>query len=144
MYVLIVLPDVPLLDKNAGVVDGLGQTSLENTGLQATVQELLYGETKHVIEFVLGLGEEAQAHQATQKGGTLEHALGVLLGEGEECTGDSAHLGEGVLCAPDLLLAAKSILAEEFHLAVDAFLLEGTARDARHFTVVMVVFTHVC
>ena len=44
------IPDVPLLDKDTGVVDGLGKTGLEDLGLQAALQEILELEGKYVIE----------------------------------------------------------------------------------------------
>lgn len=92
-------PDVALLDQDARVVDGLGQTLLEDAGLQAAVQELLDREVQHVIELLLvlrkhigvshprlrvassacaHLSEHTLAGQAAQQGSTLEHALGVL------------------------------------------------------------------
>jgi nucleoside-triphosphatase THEP1 len=41
---------VTLADQNASVVDALGQTELEDTRLQAALEEVLDLERKHVVE----------------------------------------------------------------------------------------------
>ena len=72
------LPDVATADQHTRVVDGLRQTSAEQSGLQPTIQELLDCQTQHVIELLLVLGQNAHAGQTPQKGLTLEDTLGVL------------------------------------------------------------------
>ena len=62
------LPDVPLPDEDAGVVNGFGEAELENLSLKTALQEVLDGETQDVIEFHLGLVQHADAHQTTQQG----------------------------------------------------------------------------
>ena len=44
-----------LADEHAGVVDGLGESSLKDEGLQPSLQEVLNGQGEHVIELVLVL-----------------------------------------------------------------------------------------
>jgi hypothetical protein len=45
-----ILPDMALAQQDTGVVDGLGQTKLEDLGLEAALQEVLNleGVGKHV------------------------------------------------------------------------------------------------
>jgi len=42
--------DVTLTDQHTGVVDGLGQTTLEDESLEATLHEVLEVEGQHVIQ----------------------------------------------------------------------------------------------
>lgn len=119
--------DVALADQDAGVVDGLGEALLVDLGLEAALEELLGGELEDGVEVELVVGEEAVAGHAAEEGGALEDALGVLGVEGEEGPGGLAELGQGVLDAPDLALAAEAVLADELELGVEALLLVGTA-----------------
>ena len=48
------LPDVTLTDQHTGVVDGLGQATLEHEGLEATLHEVLNLEGQNVIETLRG------------------------------------------------------------------------------------------
>ena len=57
-----------LLDQHTGVMDWLGQAEFEDLGLETTLQEVLNLETKNVIELHLILGEDTDAHKATEKG----------------------------------------------------------------------------
>lgn len=115
-----------LADEDTGVMDGLREALLENLGLEAALEELLGGELEDEIELQLVLGEEAVAVHATEEGGALEDALGILGVEGEEGTRGLAELGQGVLAAPDLALASQAVLAHELELGIETFLLEWT------------------
>ena len=119
--------DVTLTDEDAGVVDGLGEALLVDLGLKTTLEELLGGELEDGIEVELVIRQETVARHATEEGGTLEDALGILGIEREESTGGLAELGQGVLDAPDLALAAEAVLTDELELGVEALLLVGTA-----------------
>ena len=55
------------------------------------------------------LGKEAQSHQAPDESRTLEHALGVLLGQLQQSTDNSTRLGQHILSTPDFALATESI-----------------------------------
>ena len=81
--------DVSLADENTGVVDGLGKTELVDTGLQATLQEILNLQGQHVIELHAGLVEDTNTHETANKGVSFEESLWVLLVEGEQLTGKS-------------------------------------------------------
>lgn len=55
-----------LPDKNAGVMDGLSETSLEDLCLQTTFQEVLDFQTKHVIKLHLLLVQHSNTDQTTE------------------------------------------------------------------------------
>lgn len=78
--------DVTLLDQDTGVVDGLGETELVDTGLETTLQEVLNAEGKNVIELHARLVKHTDTDQATNQGIAFEQTLGVLLVEGEKLT----------------------------------------------------------
>ncbi len=125
IYEALANTDVLLLDENAGVVNGLGKTLLEHLGLKAALEEPLGGKLQHEVELVLLLGEKTVPDHATKERLALKKPLGVLLVESEETTGSLTDVGEHVLHAPDLALAAESVLAAELELLVEALLLEG-------------------
>ena len=60
--------DVALADQDAGVVHGAGELALNHEGLEAALKELANGETEHVIELALRLGEETETHETTEEG----------------------------------------------------------------------------
>ena len=80
------VPDVPLADKDTSVVDGLGQTTLEDLSLKAALQEVLDLQGQHVIETHAGLVEHTDTDETADKGVTLEETLGVLLVESKQLT----------------------------------------------------------
>ena len=119
--------DVALADEDAGVVDGLGEALLVDLGLEAALEELLGGEQQDAVQVELVVGQQTVAGHAAEEGGTLEDARGILGVEGQQGTGGLAELGQGVLDAPDLALAAEAVLSDELELGVEALLLVGTA-----------------
>ena len=125
-----------LADHDTGHVDGLGNTKLEDLGLQAALEQTLGGQLKHEIELLLGVVEESVADQAADEGVTLEDAGLVRLRERKEHTGGLTDLGEHELGAPDLALAAKTIFTTELELLVKTLLAERTARGLEGFAVV--------
>ena len=118
--------DVSLTDQHAGVMDGLGETVLEDLGLEAALHDLGGGQTEDVIQLALGVGEETEALHATKHGLTLEDASLILLVKGQQGTGGSADLGERVLDAPHLTLVLEAVLTDALELGVQTLLLEGT------------------
>merc|ERR1712189_103359 len=68
--------DVALLDQHTGVMDRLGESKLEDLGLEATLQEVLDLETEDVIELHLILGQDTDADQTAEKGVTYEKSVG--------------------------------------------------------------------
>jgi hypothetical protein len=75
-----------LADQNTGVMDGFGKTELVNTGLQATLQEILNLQGQDVIELHAGLIEHTDSDETTNEGIAFEETLGVLFVEGEKLT----------------------------------------------------------
>ena len=57
-----------LSDEDTGMVDGFGQTQLEDLCLEATLQEIFLPQTQHVIQLHLVLIQHTNAHQTTQQG----------------------------------------------------------------------------
>ena len=107
------VPNVPLPDQDTGVVDGLGQATLEDLGLETTLQEVLDLEGQHVIETHARLVEHTDADETANEGVTLEETLGVLGVELQELTGSTTNLGEGETNAPDLTLVAETIFTSK-------------------------------
>lgn len=105
--------DVPLEDKYSGVVDGLCIVHLQDLCLEAAFQETLRAEAQHIIKLLLVLSENSKANQSADKGITLEHALRVLLLEGQKLTCGRSNLCKCQLCAPNFALAAQAILAQQ-------------------------------
>jgi hypothetical protein len=122
--------DVALLDENTGMVDGTSHLAVEDDGLETAVQEILELEGEDEVELVLVLGEDADAVQAPEEGLALEDAAGVVLGKSHELSGNLAALGEGEANAPDLLLAAETVLTANLKLSGETLLLERTAGSA--------------
>lgn len=58
---------MPLSNKDAGMMDGLGETSLEDLCLQPTLQEVLNLQTEYIIELHLFLIQHSNPHQTTEK-----------------------------------------------------------------------------
>lgn len=121
--------DVALTDQDTGVVDGLGKTGLEDLGLEAALQEILNLQGQDVIQLHLVLVQDTNADQATDQSVTLEQAAGVLVLEGQELTGSTTDVGQGVTNAPDLALVAETVLTNELELLVETGGLEGTTGD---------------
>ena len=95
------------------MVDGLGQTALEDLRLQAALQEVLNLEGQHVLETPTPLVEHTNTDQTADKGVTLEETLRVLGVELQELTGSTTNLGQDEANAPDLALVAEAVLASE-------------------------------
>lgn len=83
--------DMSLSDQDAGMVDGSGKALLENFSLEATLHESLSSQSQDVLEGVLLVGQETVSLQATDKGASLEDALGVLQVKGQKGTGSLAN-----------------------------------------------------
>lgn len=60
--------DVSLSDEDARVVNGLGELSLLDLGLEATLKELGGGQSEHIIELPLVLLQESEAHHTSDEG----------------------------------------------------------------------------
>lgn len=78
--------DVALADQDTGVVDGLGQTELVDTGLQTALEEILDLQGQDVIELHAALVEHTDTDETANQGVAFEQTLGVLLVESEQLT----------------------------------------------------------
>jgi len=123
--------DVTLTDQHTGVVDGLGESTLEDESLEATLHEVLNGERQDVIQTLLVLLEDSVADHAAHEGLTFEDTLWVLLVLGEEHAGSGANLGENQAHTPDFLLVLETILTDDLKLGVETLLLERTTWGPR-------------
>ena len=98
-----------LPDQHTSMMDGFGQTTLENLGLQPSLQEIFDLEGQHVIETHAGLIQHTDAHETADEGVTLKEALGVLVVELEELTGGTTDFGEDEGDTPDLALVSEAV-----------------------------------
>lgn len=78
--------DVALLDQDTGVMDGLGETELVDTGLKSSLQEIFDLEGQDVIELHAGFIEDTDSDETSNQGVTFEETLGVLLVKSEQLT----------------------------------------------------------
>lgn len=118
--------DVSLGDEDSGVVDGLGQTKLENLGLQSSLEEILGGQGQNVIELHSVLGKNTESNQSSDKSVTLEKSLGVLLVSSEQLSGSSSNLGQLETNSVDLSLVLETKLTVELELGVKSSRLVGS------------------
>lgn len=58
---------MPLADKDTGMVDTLGESELEDLGLQPPLQEILNLQTQDVIELHLTLIQHTDPHQTPEQ-----------------------------------------------------------------------------
>lgn len=70
LHIFSILPDVPLTDEHAGVMDALGQAKLEDLSLQPPLQEILHFQAQNVIELHLSLIQHSNTHQTPEQGVT--------------------------------------------------------------------------
>lgn len=62
------LPNVPLADKDTGMVDTLSKAKLEHLCLQPPLQEVFNLQTQDVIELHLTLIQHTDSHKTSQQG----------------------------------------------------------------------------
>lgn len=77
-------PDVALADEDAGVVDGLSETQLEDEGLQSALQEIGRHQRQHVIQLVLTLLQQPILVHTPHERLPLEQPLCVLCMAAEQ------------------------------------------------------------
>ncbi|KAL3703925.1 hypothetical protein TMatcc_009615 [Talaromyces marneffei ATCC 18224] len=110
------VPDVTLADQDTGVVDGLGETELVDTGLETTLQEILNLQGQDVIELHAGLVEHTDTNETANEGISFEETLGVLLVK--NIPSGTTNLGKSELDTPDLTLVAETVLADSLQFGV--------------------------
>lgn len=125
---LVVDTDVSVLDLGSGVVHGLGQLGVEDSGLKSSLQELLQGQRQAEIQLVLSLGvQKAVFVHSLQESSAFELSLLVVLLEGQKSSGCLSDLGQGQLDSPDLSLVLETVLPALLDLADDSLLLVGSS-----------------
>ena len=120
------LPNVTLTDQDTSVVNGLGQTAVEDLGLQASLQEIFDLQAENVIELHLALVQDADANETSQQGVTLEQTLGITLVQGQELSGSLTDLGKSVTNSPYFVLVSQTVLTDQLQLLVKTLLLVWT------------------
>ena len=80
--------NVSLANKNARMMNGLGQSKLEDLGLQTSFQEILDFEAQNVI----------QLHSVFVKDSNTDQTTGILVLQGEQVTSRFADLGQWRQC----------------------------------------------
>ena len=109
-------------------MDGLGLESfVENSSLESSVQNLVYGKTQDVIELELFIGKETISVHSSKKGSTFEKSSWVFLLQSEEFSGSLSELGEGKMASPYVSFVFKTIFSEELKLMIDSFLFERSS-----------------
>jgi len=119
--------DVTLADEDTGVMDGLGESQLEDLGLETTLQKVLHLQAQDEIELHVFLVQDSDPDQTPEQCVTLEQTAGVLFVQGQELTGGLADVGKDQLDPPDFTLVAKAELTDQLQLLVQTSLLERTA-----------------
>jgi hypothetical protein len=84
--------DVSLADQNTGMVNGLGQSELVDTGLETTLQEVLDLQSQHVIQLHARFVKDTDTDETANECVSFEESLGVLLVESEKLTGSVSVL----------------------------------------------------
>lgn len=105
-------------DEHTGVVDRLGQTKLEDLGLESSLQEILDTEGKDVIELHSVLVQNTDSHKSSDKGIALEKSLRVLLITGQKITSSTTDLGKLEGNSVDLSLVLQTVFAGELELSI--------------------------
>jgi len=118
--------DVTLADEHAGVMDGLGESKLEDLGLETAFQEVLNLQAEDEIELHVLLVQDTDPHQTPEQCVALEQPAWVLLLQGEEFTGSLADVGEHQLDPPHLTLVTETELTDQLQFLIETSLLERT------------------
>ena len=79
--------DVSLSDKDASMVNGLGESLLEDLCLQSAFHESLGGQLQDIIKGVLLVSQKTVSLKAADERGGLEESLGILEVQSQESTG---------------------------------------------------------
>merc|ERR1711997_1254419 len=105
-------------------MNGLGQSQLEDLGLQPPLEEILWFEGKNVVKLHLVLRQNSSPHQTTEQSISFKQSPGIFLLQSQQLSGGRSDLGQRVLDSPDLSLVPQTKLSHEFQLLVKSRLLE--------------------
>jgi len=118
--------DVTLADEDASVMDGLGESELEDLGLETTLQEIFDLQAEDEIELHALFVQDTDPDQTPKECVAFEQPAGILLVQGEKLTGGLTDVGEHQLDPPYFTLVAEAELTDEFQLLVETSLLKRT------------------
>ena len=135
--------NVLLSDHDSGVMNGLGELSGSNDGLESSLHELVDSQSEDVIELLLVRFEEAELDDSSNEGVTFEESLWVSLLEGQELSGSLSEFGEGERHSPHFSLTLQPVLADDFKLTGKSVLIEWLSWGLGSFLVVCVFSWHV-
>jgi len=119
--------NVTLADEHAGVMDRLGESKLEDLGLETALQEIFDLQAEDEIELHALFVQDADPDQTPEECVTFEQPAGILLLQGEELTGSLTDVGKDQLDPPYFTLVAETELTNELQLLVETSLLERTS-----------------
>ena len=139
---LLAYSDVSLTDQHTGVVDGLGQTALEDLSLKTSLEHLLASHSQSIIQLSLGLVQQTHSDQLSEQSLTLELSGLVVLIERQQVTSGRSDLGKSVHDSPDFSLVLQTVLTDDSQLRVQTRLLERSSRSLGGLRVVAIVFSH--
>jgi hypothetical protein len=135
--------NMSLSDENTSMMNRLGEVLLvADNSLQSTLQELIEGQTKDVIESSLIFLEEAKLHDSSDEGVTFEESFGISLVEGKELSGSLSELSESKLNAPNLTLVPETELTNGHQLSSESILIERLPGSLGCFLVVSIFLWH--
>jgi hypothetical protein len=82
-----------LSNENTGMVDTFSQTALEDLSLEASLQEILNFQGKHVIQSHAALIEYTNTNETTNKGIAFKETFGILGFELQQFTSGTTDFG---------------------------------------------------
>ena len=103
------------------------ESFVENSCLESSVQDLIYGKTQDVIELEFFSRQKPVSVHSSEKGGTFEQSSGVFLLQSEEFSGGFSELGEGEMASPYLSFVFKTIFSDQLELMINSLLFEGSS-----------------
>jgi len=118
--------NVTLADKHAGVMDGLGESKLEDLGLETALQEIFDLQAEDEIELHALFVQDADPDQTPEECVSFEQPAGILLLQGEELTGSLTDVGKDQLDPPDLTLVTETELTNQLQFLIETSLLKWT------------------
>ena len=103
------------------------ESFIENSGLESSVQELVWGQTQDVIELEFLVWQKSISVHSSEKGGTFEQSSGIFLLQSKELSGSLSELGEGKMDSPYLSFIFKTVFADQLKLMINSFFFEWSS-----------------
>ncbi len=103
------------------------ESFVENSGLESSIQKLIWGQTQNVIELEFLVWQKSVSVHSSKKGGTFEQSSGVFLLQSEELPGSLSELGKGKMNSPYLSFIFKTIFADQLKLMINSLFFERSS-----------------